>query len=83
MCYNIYDSEACSVKSCDRLEDALKLVSVNLEKEQQLGRFVDREPDGRWAVYDGLLVKVLWIETDEGVPVPCSLRFDAEKTTVA
>lgn len=71
MYYHVYDSEACTMEACEQLEDALRVVSANLEKEQQLGRFVDMESGGRWAVYDGLLVKVLWIEAEDGSPVRC------------
>lgn len=55
--------------SVEVLDEAIKVVKFNLLQEQNLGRIVSEEAEGRWAVYDGPLVKMLWIENEAGLPV--------------
>jgi len=66
MSYTIRDSGSTPLATCDQLDDAIRVVDAELVKEEHHGRIVDREREGRWAIYDGYIVKLLWIETDNG-----------------
>jgi len=66
MSYRIYDTGTSSFSNYDDLDEAIRLVDHELTQEELQGRIVDREREGRWAIYDGLIIKMLWIETDDG-----------------
>ena len=66
MTYTIRDTGSAQVATCEHLEDAIRIVKAELVKEEHYGRVIDRDLEGRWAIYDGFVVKMLWIETDNG-----------------
>jgi hypothetical protein len=66
MPYTIRDTGSPKVATCEQLEEAIRVVNTELVKEELRGRVVDREREGRWAIYDGFIIKMLWIETDNG-----------------
>ncbi|MGC3982882.1 MAG: hypothetical protein QM808_16650 [Steroidobacteraceae bacterium] len=66
MAYNVYDTGTSRVESCPHLEAALQKIETSLKQEEQEGRYVSQEDDNRWAVYDGFIMKMLWIENDNG-----------------
>jgi hypothetical protein len=66
MPYIIRDTGSAQVATCEHLEDAIRVVKAELVKEEHHGRVIDRDLEGRWAIYDGFVVKMLWIETDNG-----------------
>jgi hypothetical protein len=72
MAYTIYDTGNSSTSICERLDDAIQVVNNELIKEEREGRIIDREREGRWAIYDGPIIKLLWIETDSGSVVSFS-----------
>lgn len=59
------------------LDEAIEVIKSNLIKEENLGRIISEESEGRWAVYDGPLVKMLWIENEAGLPVSVPLELAA------
>lgn len=66
MPYLIRDTGSSAVAACDDLDDAIRTVNRELTEEERRGRIIDREREGRWAIYDGFIIKMLWIETDNG-----------------
>jgi hypothetical protein len=66
MPYTIRDTGTAKVATCEHLDDAIRVVNAELVKEELRGRVIDREREGRWAIYDGFIIKMLWIETDNG-----------------
>jgi hypothetical protein len=66
MPYTIRDTGSPKVATCEHLEEAIRVVNAELVKEELRGRVIDREREGRWAIYDGFIIKMLWIETDNG-----------------
>jgi hypothetical protein len=66
MPYIIRDTGSADVATYQSLDDAIKAVEASLVAEEQCGRIVDREREGRWAIYDGFMIKMLWIETGDG-----------------
>ena len=72
MAYTIYDTGTSSTSTCERLDDAIRVVNQELVKEELEGRIIDREREGRWAIYDGPIIKLLWIESDNGSVVSFS-----------
>jgi hypothetical protein len=66
MPYTIRDTGTAKVATCEHLDDAIRIVNSELVKEELRGRVIDREREGRWAIYDGFIIKMLWIETDNG-----------------
>jgi hypothetical protein len=70
MPYTIRDTGTAKVatceQTCEHLEDAIRVVNAELVKEELRGRVIDREREGRWAIYDGFIIKMLWIESDSG-----------------
>lgn len=69
MCYLVCDTETCSTVTFDALDDAVEVLKTQLQQQEGLGRVVTNEPEGRWAIYDGMLVKMLWVETELGAPI--------------
>lgn len=64
----VCDTETCATVSFDALDAAVEVLKTQLQQEEGLGRVVSNEPEGRWAIY-GMLVKMLWVETELGSPV--------------
>lgn len=64
--YTIYDTSSLSTATCQGLEVAIRMVEAALSKEEKKGRRVQREFAGRWAIYDGNTIDLLWIEANNG-----------------
>ena len=63
MPYTVHDTSTNHVATFPQLEDAIRMVGAALSDEELRGRIVDRDREGRWAIYDGYVVKTIWIET--------------------
>jgi hypothetical protein len=72
MAYTIYDSGTACTSTCERLDEAIRVVNDELSREEESGRVIDREREGRWAIYDGPIIKLLWIEAENGSVVSFS-----------
>jgi hypothetical protein len=72
MAYTIYDTSTSTSSTCEQLDEAIRVVNEELSREEQDGRIVDREREGRWAIYDGPTIKLLWIEAENGSVVSFS-----------
>lgn len=70
MTYSVFDTanhqEASSFAS---LAQAIAHIRTCLQQEEAQGRVICREDAQRWAVYDGLLTRLLWIESDAAMRV--------------
>jgi len=82
MSYRIYDTGTSDITLYDNLDDAIRVVDQELTKEELHGRIVDREREGRWAIYDGFVIKMLWIETDNGSVVSFARHRSSPKIDV-
>src|SRR5690349_24732249 len=74
MAYTIRDTGSAQVATYQHLDDAIRVVNAELIKEERRGRIIDREREGRWAIYDGFMIKMLWIETEDGSVVSFARR---------
>ena len=72
MAYKIFDTATASTSVCDHLDEAIRVVNEELSREEKVGRIIDREREGRWAIYDGPIIKLLWIEAENGSVVSFS-----------
>lgn len=66
MSYTIYDTSNTSTATCGALEEAIERVEAALQLEENRGCRVEREVQGRWAIYHGTEIDLLWIEADNG-----------------
>lgn len=86
MPYTIRDTGTSQVTTCQQLDDAVRMVGVALSEEELRGRIVDRDREGRWAIYDGYVVKTIWIETANGSVISFArhrLQSASTKNTLA